>query len=289
MNLINEQQCFDGFAMSKSEAITTILRALDKITMETTVSAAAAAAAANTDNNDGGWIVMTSNEKNNNGATAITTNTTNPSKPRPETTINHQSKSAAKSVVATSSREEGNNSSSSKEEESLNQRSGGSKRSMAAGIECGGALLDYKVTKVNNKLVTIHDSVCHLAAECKSLKMLMEKQEKMQRITFAIENCDYGSFEYYNSLVFCHHQSQHLVKSILFAFRQDDGYELPTECIVDESSGGRGGRYAAAEEKNMAIIGEQLFHERLVSQIHALTGIEPRIEKIDGKVIVWYS
>jgi hypothetical protein len=283
MNLIDEP-CLDGLAMTKSAAISRILVALDKITMDTTISAAPASNDTASNNNAaGGWIVMTGNEnKEDDNSKNGTTSTNSLSKPRPETTI-IQSRSFSKSAVAStaaSRAERGSRRRSSSKQESL-------KRSSKRLTECG-ELSDYKLTEVNSTLGTIHDSVYQLASEFRSLKMLVERQEKMQRIAFAIENCDYGSFEYYNGVNFCHHQSHHLVKSILFAFRLDDGYELPTECSIDQSfSVRKSDDRQDAEEKNMN--GEKLFHESLVTQIHALTGIEPRIEKIDGADIIWYS
>lgn len=261
-------------SLEKSETITKILGNLNRLTMETTNS--------DDDNNSG--LIMTGNDNNNNNKNHSGSTTISPSKPRPETPISIKSKSSV-NCGTTSSREGSDKEESSKLSSSKRSTNVNLASASSSSPECG-ALMDCKLTKVNSSLDTINLSVCHLASEFQSLKMLMETQEKMHRITFAIENCEFGSFEYYNSLTFCHHQSHHLVKSILFAFRQEDGYELPTECIVEESLGDR--CHHAAEEKKMAN-GERLFHESLVTQIHALTGVEPRIEKIAGNDIIWYS
>ena len=181
MNLIDEP-CLDGFAMTKSEAITKILVALDKITMDTTISTVPAANDTVSNNNAaGGWIVMTDNEnKEDDNSKNGTTSTNSLSRPRPETTI-LQSRSASKRAASTAApRAERGSSRNSNKEESLKRSSSSCKHSTTAGTECG-ELLDYNLTEVNSTLGTIHDSVYQLASEFRSLKMLVERQEKMLR------------------------------------------------------------------------------------------------------------
>jgi hypothetical protein len=136
------------------------------------------------------------------------------------------------------------------------------------------------------------DSVClHLERMNRSLsaiKSTLEAQERRQSLQWAITNADMNGFLYYyfyqgsvNEL-----GSGGLVRYVLSRFLKGQGMYIEDRRMSDGSA------YAnltSAEERQDKLEQDQkTFREKLVDQIHGLTGVKPRIDKDDKGYSIHY-
>jgi hypothetical protein len=165
---------------------------------------------------------------------------------------------------------------------------------------------DPKLDTVNEKLDVINQNIL-------ALKNVIKEQDKYQRLAFAIENSQLGSFAYYirckpNGLGFSSRRDQdsmprdqdsmpctvyfgsgkqnssELVKNILLSFRQGTAQCLSQCAIIDDLA------VSCWLSENQANEAEQKFHDELVGQIYRLTGTKPRITKQEnGTYAIFYS
>jgi hypothetical protein len=105
--------------------------------------------------------------------------------------------------------------------------------------------------------------------------------EKRHILAAAIQNSEYNVFRYNNGI----NDSRYIVRQILFAFQQGLSFPLPTDAIfVTTGNRNDSGRFVNKE------LAKQHFREKLVDQIHQLTGVKPVVKKEDNdQYVVYYS
>mmetsp|Transcript_21474 Transcript_21474/g.44176 ORF Transcript_21474/g.44176 Transcript_21474/m.44176 type:complete len:196 (-) Transcript_21474:3431-4018(-) len=137
-------------------------------------------------------------------------------------------------------------------------------------------------THADDKINTIDQRLSSLEQKVVLQTQEITKQTKLQNLSFALQNAKLNSFEYHvhahNS--YCRKDSSDLAQDIIFSFRQGYGHFLPNGCLNDCYG------YDKAEwEKD-----KKDFREKLVNQIHGLTGTKPRVEKKeDARFVIYYS
>jgi hypothetical protein len=153
--------------------------------------------------------------------------------------------------------------------------------------------MEEKLNSNNQKLESMEEFI---SKELADLTEAITKQDKFQRICYAIENVGkYGSFDYqeftaedsdskklvYGSGI----ASSNLVLQILFKFQKGQNSLLPRGAVFASSAS----RSIFEVEKDVADKGEQAFRDSIVDQIFSLTGTKPDISKNwDGKYTISY-
>ena len=140
--------------------------------------------------------------------------------------------------------------------------------------------LDYDLKEtqdiMNTELYALNQRISNVEKSIKSLEERFIDHAKVQNIAFAIEQGHIGSFIYYcydkdYSSCIGKHNSKDLVTEILLNFRQGKSFELPRATLAYLFSEGDYFGKALAEAKKE-------FQDKLVDQVHRLTGIKPTIE-----------
>lgn len=114
----------------------------------------------------------------------------------------------------------------------------------------------------------VKDAISAMDRNVCGLKDQITLLTKEQRLHFAMTHRSANSFDY--SISHSHNNaSEKLVGTILLAFHQGKGCFIPKHAKVQNSA--------------------ETFTNLLVTQIHELTGIKPRLGQHDGEWAIYYS
>jgi len=141
--------------------------------------------------------------------------------------------------------------------------------------------------ELDAKINTVNQNIASLKEELTKLNASITSQTKLQRLEWAIQNADIGTFGYNlyenKSSYPTRKNSKDLVRQILLWFRRDRGYFFGDGSIGDLNLGNY---YNYVQEKERVDAENERmradFRNALVEQIHALVGQKPRLEKKDG-------
>jgi hypothetical protein len=145
--------------------------------------------------------------------------------------------------------------------------------------------VDSKLNTLNQNIVNLNANmdakINTLNQNVVNLNAKMEYDAKQDNLRWAIENSSANEFEYYDADIgYYKKKSGEFVRGILFWFRKGNGWFLPAKVSINQEY-----RYEQNKEKAVAD-----FHDKLVAQIHGLTGQKPRISvEANGKHAIHYS
>ncbi len=104
----------------------------------------------------------------------------------------------------------------------------------------------------------------------------------MQRLQWAISNAEVNFFFFYekakSNFYRSNENSAAFVKAVLLSFQRGSGHYLNDRSFTEYR------HHNSIEEE-----GEKKFREALSTQIHALTGVKPRISLDDDGYVIFYS
>lgn len=103
-------------------------------------------------------------------------------------------------------------------------------------------------------------------------------QAKDQKLQWAISNIGLNSFQFYAKDSYQKVESASFVKTILFSFRKGTGHYITNRSMTGYNAYG-----------NKPEEGEKQFRDALSTQIHELTGQQPRIAVADSGYAIYYS
>lgn len=159
------------------------------------------------------------------------------------------------------------------------------KESVDAKLNTVNQTLVTSRTHIDDKLNSINQHVVNLEERMASLEKQVTTQSKMQSLEFAMDHTKLDSFQFYleskDSYAYVQtQQSCDFVTNILMSFRRNFGYYLPggtmTQIRRDDQE-----RWEKSNEE---------FRNKLITQIHTLTGTKPRVVKeADGRHAIYYS
>ena len=160
--------------------------------------------------------------------------------------------------------------------------------------------VDAKLNTINQSLVAsreraddkassleqrIGDKASSLEQRIGKLEDKVAHQTKLQNLAFAIQNATVNEFEYIdetNNSFGTRSQSSSLVRTILLSFRRGFGSYLPKGKLENVSS--------SSYDKSKWEESTKAFRNKVVNQIHGLTGRKPRLDQdVDGSFVIYYS
>lgn len=134
-------------------------------------------------------------------------------------------------------------------------------------------------TSIDSKLNTLNQSILNLKEEVVGLNSANAVHAKNQKLQWAIDNAELGSFEHYvkteNS--YNRFKSTIFVKDILLSFRNGTGLYITNRSMKAYGNYG-----------NDPAEGEKQFRDALSTQIHDLLGQKPRIAVADKGYAIYY-
>lgn len=138
-------------------------------------------------------------------------------------------------------------------------------------VDSSNKKFDAKIDVVNKNIADLKEVV---EEKIESLNETLQEHQKIQTLQWAIENTEYGSFDYYTEKRGEKKSSKDLVKTILFRFRRGCG------CYIE---------YGRTKESEPST--EKDFRDKLFNQVLQLTGVRPRLEKKekDGRYCIYFS
>lgn len=149
--------------------------------------------------------------------------------------------------------------------------------------------LDSKLNASNQSMSGVKEAIVAMDKNVCGLKAQIVLLTKTQQLHFAMIHRNVNSFDYqadnpnhhedtsgdivsfYLAPPRIHGCTFELVGTILLSFHRGSGYQLPTNAQVSGT------------------FGSERFRRKLVTQIHELTGVEPRLTQLDGKWCIFYS
>lgn len=142
---------------------------------------------------------------------------------------------------------------------------------------------ETKINTVNQNISNLNTNVCALKADVAALTGKIAQQTKTQSLEWAIANVSLvDEFKYEPKKGESFVRSHGLIRDILLAFRQGEGYYI-YGMAVDNS--GREHFYNEEARKT----GVQNFRTKLIAQIQKLTGIKPRMAAAAQGDAIFYS
>ena len=137
---------------------------------------------------------------------------------------------------------------------------------------------DDKANTADQRLASIDQRLASLEQKVLLQTQKISKQTKLQTLSFAMQNAVLVSFTYFDTYS---KESSTLVSNIMISFRRGFGYHLPDGTLqnIDKHY------YKEKWEKS-----NKDFRDKLVEQIHGLTGTKPRVVREgDGPFAIYYS
>jgi hypothetical protein len=142
--------------------------------------------------------------------------------------------------------------------------------------------LNNTFSQVVEKIGTWNTKMEKLNSEVVMMNQNLVLNRKMESLAWAIDHVETKSFQYFGKLTHSYETSntKTLARDVLLAFRSDMGYYLPEVCSA-------GSRQSAEELEKL----RNAFRDNFSDQIHALTGVKPRLvlNEQNQKYIIYFE